>query len=158
MIGRMNHTAFADLSDELETFTLAVAHMQDGKIKFAELVRRKPPFSRDRVVGEFAKTVRTYEISEVYGERFSNGWTTEVLRRNGLRHHRMGYDRPDVLRDFFTLLNDGKVVLPQHEELKKQLLSMQQTRTNHAGEVADLVNVVAGAAVAAYAKEMIQNV
>jgi hypothetical protein len=152
----MNHVAFADLADENENFAIAIAHVtDDGKVRFDEIHRHAPPFDRARKVADFVKVARRFECGVVWGERFANGWTTEALRKHGLRHQRMENDRPDVLRDFFALLDAGKVMLPPNEGLQQRLSSMQRRRSNDAGDLADLVNVIAGAAVAAHAEEMV---
>ena len=51
-----------------DAFTLAIAHTE-GKTQILDLIReRKPPFSPEAVVEEFAKIIRSYRCTKVYSE------------------------------------------------------------------------------------------
>jgi hypothetical protein len=54
-----------------DAFTLAIAHAEN-KTQILDLIReRKPPFSPEAVVEEFAKIIRSYRCTKVYGDRYA---------------------------------------------------------------------------------------
>jgi hypothetical protein len=50
--------------------TLAIAHTE-GKTQILDVVReRRPPFSPEAVTEEYAKLIRQYRCTTVYGDRY----------------------------------------------------------------------------------------
>jgi hypothetical protein len=67
--------------------TLAIAH-RDGDRGVIDAVReRRPPFSPDDVVQEFTALLRSYDITEVVGDRYAGEWPRERFRAQGHRVH-----------------------------------------------------------------------
>ena len=46
---------------------------------FRKSDRRKPPFSPEQVVEEFAKIVRSYPCTKIYGDRYGGEWPTRAV-------------------------------------------------------------------------------
>ena len=63
-----------------DSMTLAIAHME-GKTQILDALReRKPPFSPEGVVEEFAALLRQYRCTTVYGDRYAGEWPREQFR------------------------------------------------------------------------------
>src|SRR6185437_5780125 len=65
-----SYIAFVDPSGgSSDAMTLAIAH-KEGETEILDVIReRKPPFSPEAVVEEFASLIRSYRCSKVYGDR-----------------------------------------------------------------------------------------
>jgi hypothetical protein len=81
------YVAFCDPSGgSADAMTLAVAHAE-GDCTVLDAVReRRPPFSPDDVVSEFASLLQTYGISEVHGDRYAGEWPRERFNAHGIRY------------------------------------------------------------------------
>jgi hypothetical protein len=60
---------------------------RNGKLRLGQVVdvlrERKPPFSPEHVVGEFATLLKSYGVSQISGDRFANVWPVEVFAKVG---------------------------------------------------------------------------
>ena len=64
--------------------TLAIAHA-DGKRAVLDLVvERRPPFSPESVVKDFAAILRNYNVRKVVGDRYGGEWPQGTIP--GTRH------------------------------------------------------------------------
>ena len=54
--------------------TLAIGHSEDGVVVLDALRERKPPFSPDDVMLEFAQLLKTYRITKIQGDRYAGEW------------------------------------------------------------------------------------
>ena len=135
-----------------DSMTLAVAHMQ-GTRAILDLIReRRSPFSPDDVVGEFAATLKSYDISTVRGDRFAAEWPRERFRVHGIEYAIAAKPKSDLYRDLLPLLNSGRVELLDHKRLVAQLCGLER-RTARGGRDSidhppgahdDIANAVAG--------------
>ena len=76
------YLAFVDPSGgSQDSFTLAIAHAErDGDRTVALLdhvSERRPPFSPEAIVREFAQTLRAYRCDGVTGDRYGGQWVSE---------------------------------------------------------------------------------
>ena len=46
--------------------------------------KRKPPFSPEAVVEEFASVIKSYRCSKVYGDRYGGEWPREQFQKRGI--------------------------------------------------------------------------
>jgi len=147
----IRYFAFTDPSGgSSDSMTLAVAHMQGDRI-ILDLVReRRPPFSPDSVVQEFATTLKAYAISTVVGDRYAGEWPRERFRIYGIEYRYL---------HLLPLLNSGRIELLDHPRLVGQLCALER-RTSRAGKDSidhppgsfdDVGNSVAGVAAVAAA-------
>src|SRR5207247_10982537 len=80
----ISYRAFCDPSGgSADSFTVAVAHRDPSGKAVLDCVReRKPPFSPEAVVKEFADLLALYSITEVEGDRYAGEWPREQVRKN----------------------------------------------------------------------------
>jgi hypothetical protein len=152
------HVAFVDPSGgSSDSMTLAIAH-RDGERLIVDLVReRRPPFSPDDVVLEFAAALKSYGISSIHGDRYGGEWPRERFRAHGIGYEICETPKSDLYRDLLPMLNSGRVELLDHSRLLAQLTALER-RTARGGRDSidhapnahdDVANAVAGAVVTA---------
>jgi hypothetical protein len=82
---RHGYVAFVDPSGgSSDSMTLAIAH-KEGETEILDLIReRKPPFSPEAVVEEFASPILKYRCQKVYGDRYGGNWPSEQFMKAGV--------------------------------------------------------------------------
>lgn len=154
----IRYKAFTDPSGgSKDAWTLAIAHMENRIVVIDAIRSRKPPFSPEAVVHEYAELLKEYRISEVTGDRYAGQFPRELFDKQGIRYQTADRPRSDLYRDTLPLLNSGRVELPENTELLNQLVGLER-RTSRAGKDSidhgpgghdDLANSVAGACIEA---------
>jgi len=149
------YRAFVDPSGGgADAMTLAIAHDADGKAVVDATRERKPPFSPESVVEEFAGLLKTYGLSRVTGDRYAGEWPREAFRRHGITYDIAGQPKSQLFQDFLPLLNSRRAVLLDNDALVSQIASLER-RVARGGRESidhpphghdDLANAVAGVA------------
>ena len=113
---------------------------------------------------EFAKIIRSYRCTKVYGDRYGGEWPREQFRKHGVNYEPSEKTKSDLYRDLLPLINSGAVDLLEHDRLVMQLTSLSEERhaaeeiIDHApGAHDDIANAVAGALVTAYKEPGVAN-
>jgi hypothetical protein len=137
-----------------DSFTLAIGHREhDGNVVDA-IRARKPPFSPSDVVDEFARVLRSYRIREVTGDRYGGEFPRELFRRHDIQYRLADKTRSELYQGLLPQLNAGRIVLPNSDELVKQLVGLER-RVQRSGRETidhgprghdDSANAVAGVA------------
>jgi hypothetical protein len=136
--------------------TLAIAHRdRDGRAILDALRERRPPFSPDEVVQEFAALMKSYRIYSVAGDRYAGEWPRERLRAAGINYQLSTRPKLDIYRDLLPLVNSRQVELLDDPRLVAQLCGLER-RTARSGRDSidhapgghdDAANAVAGVVV-----------
>jgi hypothetical protein len=155
---KIHYQAFVDPSGgAADAMTLAIAHRDDRQIVLDALVERRPPFSPEAVVENFAHLLSTYHVTTVVGDRYGGEWPREAFRRHGIAYEVADTARSDLYRDLLPLITSQQVALLDHPRLVAQLCRLER-RTGRGGRGHidhppgghdDLANAVAGALVLA---------
>jgi hypothetical protein len=148
------YVAFCDPSGgSADAFTLAIAHRdKDGRAILDAVRERRPPFSPEAVVQEFAAVLKSYGLHRVTGDRYAGEWPVERFRVHGITYESSAAPKSDIYRDTLPLLNAGKVELLDIPRLAQQLCGLERRTArggrdsiDHApGAHDDLANAVAG--------------
>ena len=121
------------------------------------LRERRPPFSPEAVVVEFAELLRSYRVTKIKGDRYAGEWCRESFRKHGIAYDPAAAPKSDLYRDLLPLVNSSKVRLLGNKRLIAQLTGLER-RTSRAGRDSidhapgghdDLANAAAGALVTA---------
>lgn len=154
-ISRIKYRAFVDPSGgSADSMTLAIGHREGPGIVLDCVRERRPPFSPEDVVREFAATLKEYRISKVVGDRFGGEWVREPFRRHGISYELSAQPKSDLYRDALPLINSKVLDLLDHDRLTNQLLGLER-KTARGGKDSidhgpgghdDIANVVAGVA------------
>jgi hypothetical protein len=145
--------------------TLAIAH-KEGETEILDVIReRKPPFSPEAVVEEYAGLIRSYRCSKVFGDRYAGEWPREQFQKRGVFYEPADKSKSEIYVDLLPLINSGAIDLLDHDRLTLQLTSLER-RTSRAGKDSidhapgahdDIANAVAGALVTAYKEPYSRN-
>jgi hypothetical protein len=158
----IRYHAFVDPSGgSNDAMALAVGHWQDDIAVVDAIRERKPPFSPEAVVEEFAAVLKSYRVSTVVGDRYGGEWPRERFRRHGIDYRVSDKPRSDLYRDMLAVVNSGRVDLLDVDRLTNQLISLERRTPrggkdmiDHApGAHDDSANAVAGVLTAASAKQ-----
>jgi hypothetical protein len=133
--------------------TMAIAHTT-GETRILDVLReRKPPFSPEAAVDEFAETLKQYRVSTVVGDRYAGDWVAEQFRNRGINYTPSERAKSQIYLDFLPALNSRSVDLLDDKRLIAQLANLER-RTTGSGRDAvdhpggandDLANAAAGA-------------
>ena len=158
----LSYVAFCDPSGGSEdSFTLAIAHLENGRSVLDAIRERRPPFSPEEVVAEFATLLRSYGINRVSGDRYAGEWPRERFRVHGILYQPAGKSKSEIYGEFTALVNSERVELLDHPRLFNQVLGLER-RVRHGGHASidhepgghdDLANVAAGVSVDLLAPE-----
>jgi hypothetical protein len=165
----IKYRAFVDPSGgSSDSMTLAIGHVdKESKRGVVDVVReRRPPFSPEAVVTEFAELLRLYRVFRVKGDHYGGEWPRERFRIAGIDYQVADKRKSDIYLEFLPLLNAGRVQLIDDRRLYDQLLTLER-RTARGGHESidhpphahdDLANVVAGVIVDLLAKRQMLDV
>jgi hypothetical protein len=140
-----------------DSMSLAVAHREGDRLVLDLLRERKPPFSPDDVVFEFAAVLKAYGVTSVYGDRYGGEWPRERFRAHGIAYEPCEMTKSDLYRDLLPIINANRAELLDHPRLIAQLCGLER-RTARGGKDSidhapnahdDVANSVAGALVLA---------
>ena len=153
------YCAFVDPSGgSADSMTLAIAHRSKDDCGVLDAVReRKPPFSPDDVVQEFAALLKTYGIHRIQGDRYAGEWPRERFKVRGITYEPSEKAKSQIYQEALPLLNSNRVELLDHPRLIAQLIGLER-RTARGGRNSidhapgghdDIANSAAGALVLA---------
>lgn len=154
-LSTIRYRAFVDPSGGgADSMTLAIGHAEgDGAVVDA-LRERKPPFSPEAVVEEYATLIKSYGLSEVTGDRYAGEWPREAFRRHGIAYKLADQTRSQLYQDMLPLLNSRRLSLLDSAVLVAQICGLER-RVARGGRESidhppkghdDLANAVAGLA------------
>jgi hypothetical protein len=137
-----------------DCFTCTIAHREKDQIHIDAVLSRKPHFSPSAVIDEFAATLRNYRIGVVTGDRWGGEFPREAFRRHDIRYEVAKKNKSELYQGLLPLLNSGRIVLPNHDKLIRQIVSLERRVARSGRETIDHpvrghddeANAVAGAA------------
>jgi hypothetical protein len=150
----VEYVAFTDPSGgSSDSMTLALAH-QESERAVLDLVReRRPPFSPEDVVSEFAVILKAFRCASVTGDRYGGEWPPERFSVHGIQYVVAEKTKSELYRELLPLVNSGRIELLDEPRLLAQLLGLER-RVARGGRDSidhapnghdDMVNAVAGA-------------
>jgi hypothetical protein len=152
---KLRYVAFVDPSGgSADSMTLAIGHKEGNGLIIDAVRERKPPFSPQDVVKEFAATIKSYGITRIIGDRYAGEWAREPFRAYGITYEPSAKPKSDLYRDMLPLVNGRLLDLLDNDRLVNQLVGLER-RTARGGKDSidhapgahdDLANVVAGVA------------
>jgi hypothetical protein len=117
----------------------------------------KPPFSPEATVEEFARLLRQYRCTSVYGDRYAGEWPREQFKRHSINYLPADKSKSDIYLDFLPLVNSRGVNLLDNDRMLHQFVSLER-RTSRGGRDSidhprdlhdDVANAIAGTVVTA---------
>jgi len=154
----VRYYAFVDPSGGSgDSMTLAVGHRERDVVVLDALRERRPPFSPEDVVAEFAALLKSYRISKITGDRYAGEWPRERFREHGVAYEPAAKAKSDLYRDLLPAINSRKLDLLDDARLLTQLVALERRTArggrdsiDHApGTHDDVANALAGLAATA---------
>jgi hypothetical protein len=129
-----HYVAFVDASggSGSDSMTLALAHAEDGVPTLDAIRERRPPFSPDAVVAEFAALLKAYRVTRAVSDRWGGDWPGELFRKNGITVEPSAKPKSDLYGELLPLLNSGRCSLLDNQRLIGQLCGLER-RTSRGG-------------------------
>jgi hypothetical protein len=155
---RWRYYGFCDPSDgSNDSMTLAVGHKEGSTVILDAVREAKPPFSPEATVESFARLLKAYRCTSVYGDKYAGEWPREQFRRHSINYEPADKSKSDLYLDFLPLVNSSGVDLLDHDKMLHQLVSLERRTARGGkdsidhprGEHDDVANAVAGAVVTA---------
>lgn len=134
-VSGVKYSAFLDPAggSGKDSFTLAIGHIEEGVAVLDAIRERKPPFSPEDVVAEFATLLKSYGITKVIGDRYAGEWVRQPFKLKGISYDPAAKPKNDLYRDALPLINSRRVDLLEHAKLQTQLLGLER-RTARSGK------------------------
>lgn len=140
-----------------DSFTMAIAHEEDGIALLDCLIEVKPPFNPMEAIGQIAKVLREYGLTETTGDRYAAEFNVAAFASCGITYRNSGRDRSAIYQDVLPLFTSGRVRLLDNPKLVSQFAALERhtssvgrDRIDHGpGGHDDLCNSAAGALIAA---------
>jgi len=152
----VRYSAFTDPSGgSSDSFALAIAHAEGARAVLDVVRERRPPFSPDDVVAEFAALLKTYRLAEVTGDHYAGIWPSAAFAKCGIQYTTSEKTKSAIYRELLPLVNAGRVELLALPRLAAQLVGLER-RVARSGSDSidhgpgghdDIANVAAGALV-----------
>jgi len=163
----VHYVAFMDPSGgRSDSFTLAIAHVENEKIWLDFLAEHEPPFTPSEVVLEYSGVLQHYGIKEVVSDRYAGVWVQDAFKKYQINVAFSDLVASDLYAELQPRLSSGQVQLLNHDRLKLQLRQLERRpqpggrdRISHpslSGFHDDCANAVAGAVI--YAVKSLRNV
>jgi hypothetical protein len=133
--GGVEYAAFCDPSggSGSDSFTLAIGYCEDDRFVLAAIRERRPPFSPDSVVDEYAALLKKYGVREVVGDRWAGNFPRDAMSKRGVEYVVAERTKSDLYRDALPLLNSGRVELLDHARMVAQICALER-RTARGGK------------------------
>lgn len=147
-----------------DSFTLGISHKDhnSGRIILDCIRERRPPFDPVEVVQEYAKTLKSYGLSSVTGDKYSGSWCSLAFQKEKIQYMDSELTKSEIYQSFLPLCSSGQVELLDHKKMISQLVSLERKTRSGGRDLVDnflghddIANVCAGACVLAGGEEAI---
>jgi len=159
-IAGVRYTGFIDASSgRADSYTAAVAS-RDADISVLHCAVEIPaPCDPVKATALIAATMKSYGISEVFGDRYAVGFVASEFGRHGLTLQHTTKSRSDLYRELLPALRSKRIRLLDNERAVAQFAALERRALSAGGERIDhpatgkddLCNAIAGALVMAAA-------
>lgn len=116
-----------------DSFTLAIAHDEDGVAILDCLVEFKPPFNPTSATEQLAATLKSYNLHETTGDHYAKEWVVDAFAKCGIKYQHSKRDRSSIYIDTLPLFTSGRVRLLDNARLVTQFASLER-KTSSAGK------------------------
>jgi hypothetical protein len=116
-----------------DSMTMGIAHCEGDAVILDLVAERRPPFSPDAVVAEFAEVLKAYRIATVRGDRYAGEWPRERFRAYGIDYLPADKSRSDIYIECLPRVTARRVELLDNRKLITQLASLER-RTARSGK------------------------
>ena len=135
--------------------TVSISHAEGERVLLDCVREVRPPFSPDDVCSDFVTLLKTYRLTEVYGDKWGGEFVRERFEKLGVNYNVCEKPKSDLYKELLPLINSRRVELLDLPRLSSQLVGLER-RTARGGRDSidhtqgghdDVANCVAGALV-----------
>jgi hypothetical protein len=124
---RFRYVAFTDPSGGAhDSFTLGIAHEEQGRYVLDVCRGVKPPFDPSSVVKEFSALLRSYRVYEVTGDRYSGEWVRESFSKCGITYRHSELTKSELFLESLPLFSQGCIDLLDLQPLTLELMQLER--------------------------------
>ncbi len=148
------YKAFVDVAGGggKDSYSVAIGHVENEKAIIDVVRSRAPKFNPDEVTANFAKLVRLYGCTEVFGDKFSGDWASNSWAKHDVRYEKSVKTKSELYLEAESPFNTERIDLPSKELPVLQLKNLiRKTRSGgkdsvdtDSGQPEDEANVIAG--------------
>jgi hypothetical protein len=155
---KFTYQSFCDPSGGArDSFTLAIAHDENGLAMLDCLVEVKAPFNPTSATEQITDALKAYGLRSTKGDKYAAQWVVDAFARCGIKYEHSERDRSSIYLDALPLftsgrarLLDSKRLVNQFAALERRTSSIGKDRVDHGpGGNDDVCNAAAGALVRA---------
>ena len=129
--------AFTDPSGgRQDSFTLAIAHSEQGSVVLDLLKGYHPPFDPDAVTRDFAGILKRYGIHRVKGDRYAGEWVSASFQDKGIAYDASKRSKSEIYLESEPLFATGTIRLLDHVTLQGELRNLER-KTGRTKDIVD---------------------
>jgi hypothetical protein len=117
-----------------DSFTIAIAHKEGNKIVLDAVRERRPPFSPEDIVNEFATLAHAYSVTTVFGDRYGGDFPRELFRKRGIDYRLHEKTCSDLFQRLVPLVNSRRIDLLDVPRLTAQLTGLERRTARASGK------------------------
>ena len=125
----VSYSGFADPSGgSADSFALCIGHKDHGRqIVVVDALREiKAPFSPENAVYEFARLLKSYNVSRIEGDHYAGSWPVEQFRKFGILYEPAARPKSELYVDLLPLINSRRIELLDDARLVNQLCALER--------------------------------
>jgi hypothetical protein len=132
-VAGVHYCGFSDPSGGAhDSFSLSIAHNENGRL-IQDCIRSvRPPFDPGSVVGEFASLLKQYHCFAVQGDRYAAEWVVSAFQKCGINYLPSEYTKSEIYLECVPLFATGVVQLLDDRTLLNELRQLER-RTARGG-------------------------
>jgi hypothetical protein len=116
-----------------DSFTLAIAHDEDGVAILDCLYEIKPPFNPTAAVADMAGVLKGYGLTRTVGDKYAAEWVVDAFAKAGIRYQHSDRDRSAIYLDVLPKFTSGRVRILDNSRLVTQFAALER-RTSQIGK------------------------
>ena len=116
-----------------DSFTLAIAHDEDGVAVLDCVVEVKAPFNPTSATEQMAATLKAYGLRATVGDRYAAEWVVDAFAKCGIKYQHSERDRSAIYLDVLPMFTSGCVRLLDNPRLTTQFASLER-KTSSSGK------------------------
>jgi hypothetical protein len=120
-----DYVAFVDSSSGVrDSYTLGIAHAEGEMAILDCLVEIRPPFDPAAATAQLASVIKSYGCSDVYGDKYAQGFVVEAFAKHGLNYHFSDLTRSEIYMEAMPKFNAGLIRLTDNPRVVSQLAGL----------------------------------
>ncbi len=116
-----------------DSFTLAIAHDEDGVAILDCLFEIKPPFNPTGAVAEMAGVLKAYGLTRTVGDKYAGEWVVDAFAKAGIKYQHADRDRSAIYLDVLPKFTSGRARILDNPRLVTQFAALER-RTSPIGK------------------------